>query len=128
MKSARDKYDLLKIQLGRLNEDWSLTGETFSHQAALHIRQAVWDDKNLLASLRQLMLAICSLQRQYARHVDPDTMPACGPGDAHTLDRWNQTFTATAYIMDELESFLSQKERDQLGFETIAAYKQSYQN
>lgn len=128
MKSARDKYDLLKIQLGRLNEDWSLTGETFSHQAALHIRQAVWDEKNLLASLRQLMLAVCALQRQYSRHVDPDTMPARGAGDDHSIERWNQTFTATAYIMDELESFLSSSERDQLGLETIAAYKQAYQN
>lgn len=125
MRSAQDKFTYMKEQLTRLNEVWSLTGETFCHQAAMHIRQAIWNEKDIVSSIRPLMLAVCSLQRRYAKHVDPDTMPESGPGSDYAVERWNQTFTATAYILDELESFLSQKERDTFNRETIEAYKRS---
>ena len=126
MKSAQTKFDILKLQLTRLNEDWSLTGETFCHQAAMHLRQAVWNDANVLASLRPLMLAVANMVKRYSVYMNPDTAPAQGIADEHNLERWNQFFTASSYTMDELESFLSQKERDQLAQETIETYRRLF--
>ena len=127
MNSARDRFDSLKATLDRLNEDWSPTGETFCHQAAMHIRQAVWNDREIYPALQQLMLAVANLTKRYAMHVDADTMPADGIGLDVKMNSWNNTFTAASYIMDELESFITQKQRDQLAHETIQTYNRLFQ-
>jgi hypothetical protein len=126
MSSAQTRFDMLKLSLSRLNEDWSPTGETFCHQAAMHIRQAVWDDNDIYSPLHQLMLAIAHMVKRYSQHVDADTMPAQGVGLDVAIDGWNNTFTAASYIMDELESFLTQKQRDELAQQTIQTYKRLF--
>ena len=73
------------------------------------------------------MLAVANLTKRYAQHVDADTMPAEGVGLQYKLDAWNNTFTAAAYIMDELESYISQKQRDALDLETINTYRRLFQ-
>lgn len=127
MTTAQTRFDMLKLQLSRLNMDWSPTGDTFCHQAAMHIRQAVWNDQHMLEPIRQLSLAVAHMVKRYVRYMTPETAPANGIASIHILERWNQFFTASAYTMDELESFLTQKQRDMLAHETIETYRRLFQ-
>lgn len=126
MTSAQTRFDMLKLQLTRLNEDWSLTGDTFCHQAAMHIRQAVWNDNDMMSPIRQLTLAVAHMVKRYVVYMTPETAPAKGIAIEHKLERWNQFFTASAHTMDELESFLTQKQRDMLAHETIETYQRLF--
>jgi hypothetical protein len=123
---AQHLFDTAKIQLVRLNEDWSLSGDTFCHQTASIIRSAVWSDRDEYQNVYSLQRAVAHLARRFADYTDPDSGPCNTVEQSNEIARWSNTFAAASDTVSLLEDTLPDKQRELLANETMSFYRQLF--
>ena len=107
MQTAQDNFDQVKLTLHRLNEDWSPVGETFSHQAAMHLRRD-WTEGSRVSAMIDIMKGQALL---YKRYHDLMKLENYNPMTYHQRERWNQIYTAACSMLSELEDTLARDVR-----------------
>ena len=125
MSGMQKYFDTAKLQLHRLNEDWSLIGSTFSHEAARHLRTD-WIETNPSASVTALMTAQTHMLAAYAKHCDPESGYVNPVVQAHDLRRWNEMYDAAANTLLVLEDCLHDKDRKRYEQNKTNLYKQLF--
>jgi len=99
MTRTTDALARAKLILHRLNEDWSLTGETFCHQTASILRRDITG--NNLVDLCNIQTAVAQLVKRYAVHCDPYEGEYNMREDRHNITRWNEMFSAAVNLVDD---------------------------
>lgn len=126
MNNGQQLFDTAKLQLVRLNEDWSLTGDTFCHQSALHIRNAVWNDNDRYMNVYSLQRAVAQLARRFSDYIDPETGDCDIYSQENHIARWNNTFASASATVSLLEETLGDKEKVKLQNQTMEFYRQLF--
>lgn len=105
MTSYEQIYQQVKLSLHRLNTIWSPdSSDTFCHNTSSLLRQAVWNDGNINASVIQLHLAHNSLMRAFAQWNSDGTI-----GDS--VQRWSHIVGAAQNQLETLHALLNREQR-----------------
>lgn len=124
MNNTVTKLQTAKLSLCRLNEEWSLTGETFCHQAASILRRDVTG--HIVEDLNNIQTAAAYLVKRYATVADPYTGEYNTREDSANIDHWNRTFTAAMNTLSLVESSLSYSEARKINKNIFNLYKRLF--
>jgi hypothetical protein len=99
MTPTLDALARAKLILHRLNEDWSLTGNTFCHQTASILRRDMTGDAE--RDILNIQTAVAHMVKRYAAVCDPYEGEYDMRSDAYNLSRWNDIFSAATKLVDD---------------------------
>lgn len=95
---SREVFERVKLQMSRLNDMWSPTGETFCHNTDYLLRNAVWTD-NSPTPIMQLTRCYSNLRRKYMEWNESAT--------DYSLSDWNSILGSTHCMLEELQMMLN---------------------
>lgn len=113
-----------KLMLQRLNEDWSLTGDTFCHQTASILRRDITGDT--IADLLNIQSAVAHMVKRYAYACDPYAGEYNRRMDPYNISRWNDMFAGANYMIDDVVGRLNYNDQLKIQRETILLYAKMF--
>lgn len=94
MPTMRDSYEQVKLQFGRLNREWSPTGDLWSSTVEWYLRQAVWNDRypdRSVLALQTVRVKLGELFMEWNDHSPDPVAP-----------EWNRIYGAACWTLDSL--------------------------
>lgn len=95
---SRETFERVKLQMSRLNNMWSPTGDTFCHDTEYKLRNAVWQYDSV-HPIMQLTHCYSNLRRKYMEWNESAT--------DHSLSDWNSILGSTHSMLEELQMMLN---------------------